>query len=124
LPGETGRGEALRLAAEDALRPFDLAAGPAFRASLVRCRPAEHVVLCRLPHIAFDGWSAGLFLAELAALYDAFATGRESPLPELPWQYADFAAWQRSWLTGEVYERQLAFLRRTTDKAPDSSEAV
>jgi amino acid adenylation domain-containing protein len=122
LPGETRGGEALRLAAEDALRPFALAAGRVFRASLVRCGPAEHVLLCSVHHIAFDGWSGELFLAELAALYDAFVAGRESPLPELPWQYADFAAWQRSWLTGEVYERQLAFWRRTLENAPEVLE--
>jgi amino acid adenylation domain-containing protein len=122
LPGETRGSEALRLAAEDALRPFALAAGLVFRASLVRCGPAEHVLLCSVHHIAFDGWSGELFLAELAALYDAFVAGRASPLPELPWQYADFAAWQRSWLTGEVYERQLAFWRRTLENAPEVLE--
>jgi len=122
LPEETRGGEVLRLAAEEALRPFALAAGRVFRASLARCGPAEHVLLCSVHHIAFDGWSGEIFLAELAALYDAFVAGRESPLPELPWQYADFAAWQRSWLTGEVYERQLAFWRRALENAPEVLE--
>jgi amino acid adenylation domain-containing protein len=122
LPAETRRREALRLAEEDALRPFDLAAGPVLRASLVRLGAAEHVLLLGVHHIAFDGWSAGLLLSELATLYDAATAGRPSPLPELPWQYADFAAWQRSWLTGDVYARQLAFWRRTLDGAPELLE--
>ncbi|HSS51155.1 MAG TPA: amino acid adenylation domain-containing protein, partial [Thermoanaerobaculia bacterium] len=106
LPAESRRQESLRLAAASAVRPFDLRAGPVFRASLVRLAAAEHVLLLGVHHIAFDGWSVGLLLAELAALYGAAAAGRPSPLPELPWQYADFAAWQRSTLSGEALAAQ------------------
>ena len=63
-------------------------------------------------HIASDGWSMGILVREVAALYAAFAEGRPSPLPELPVQYADFAVWQRSWLHGEVLESEIAFWRR------------
>ena len=63
------------------------------------------MLLLTLHHIVTDGWSMGVLLRELAALYAAFARGRPSPLPELPVQYADFAVWQRRWLAGEVLER-------------------
>ena len=63
-------------------------------------------------HIASDGWSMGILVREVAALYAAFAAGRPSPLPELPVQYADFAVWQSSWLQGEVLEREIAYWRQ------------
>src|SRR5262249_8704986 len=65
-----------------------------------------------------DGWSMGVLLRELAALYEAYAAGRPPSLPELPIQYADFAAWQRQWLTGSVYEEQLSWWRRALEGAP------
>ena len=65
---------------------------------LLRLGEREHVLLLTMHHIVTDGWSMGVLVRELAALYAAFAAGRPSPLPELPVQYADFAAWQRSWL--------------------------
>jgi amino acid adenylation domain-containing protein len=103
--------EALLLAREDAGRPFDLAAGPLARFSLLRLLEREHVLLVNLHHIAADGWSLGVWSRELSALYEAFAKGEPSPLPELPVQYADYAAWQREWLQGEVLEGQLSWWR-------------
>ena len=102
-------GEARRLAEEDALEPFDLAHGPLLRARLARLADAEHALLFNVHHIAYDGWSAGVFWRELAALYRAFAAGQPSPLPELPVQYADFAQWQRQRLQGETLDRELAW---------------
>ena len=122
LPAESREQESSRLAAADAARPFDLRAGPVFRAALVRLAAAEHVLLAGVHHIAFDGWSVGILLAELAALYGAGAAGRPSPLPEPPWQYADFAAWQRSTLSGEVLAEQTGFWRRALEGAPDFLE--
>ncbi len=122
LPEERRRAEALRLADEEAARPFDLEAGPVFRATLTRLSPAEHHLLLGVHHIAFDGWSVDLLLHELAALYEALAAGRPSPLPEPAWQYADFAAWQRSALTDEALAAELAFWRRALDGAPGSLE--
>ena len=78
----------------------------------------EHVALFTLHHIAADGWSMGVFVRELAALYEAFSQGRPSPLPELPVQYADFAVWQRQWLTGEVLERAARLLARAARRRP------
>ena len=62
-------------------------------------------------HIVGDGWSNGVLVSEIVALYNAFAAGKPSPLPELTTQYADFAAWQRRVLTGEVLEKQLEYWR-------------
>ncbi len=101
--------EARRLAEEDALEPFDLARGPLLRARLARLAHAEHVLLFNVHHIVYDGWSAGVFWRELAALYRAFAAGEPSPLDELPVQYADFSQWQRQTLQGEALAQELAW---------------
>jgi hypothetical protein len=81
--------------AEEAHRRFDLTQGPLLRANLLRLCKTEHVLLLTIHHIVSDGWSMGVFVRELAALYEAYMAGRPSPLPELPIQYTDFAAWQR-----------------------------
>ena len=107
-----------RLAGEDAARPFDLETGPLFRARLLRLGAEEHVLLLCMHHIASDGWSMGVLFRELSALYTAFRDGLPSPLPELPVQYADFAAWQREQLRGEALERQLAYWRGQLAGAP------
>ncbi|HSF38970.1 MAG TPA: condensation domain-containing protein [Thermoanaerobaculia bacterium] len=94
------------------LRLFDLSRGPMLRALLVRLDGESHALLFSLHHIASDIWSMALLVREVAALYGAFSAGRPSPLPELPVQYADFAAWQRQCLRGGVIERHLAFWER------------
>ena len=106
LPEPRRRQQARRLAAEDASRPFDLIAGPMLRVVLLRLARDESVVVLTLHHVASDGWSIGVLVRELAALYPALAAGKPSPLPELSVQYADFAAWQRQWLAGDVLEAQ------------------
>jgi hypothetical protein len=78
---------------------------------LLKLSGEEHVLLLTMHHIVSDGWSMGVLVKEVAALYGAFSQGQESPLPELPVQYADFAVWQRAWLTGPVLEEQLAYWR-------------
>ena len=114
FPGPAGATELQRLAAEEAGRPFDLAAGPLARAVLYRLGEGEHALGLDMHHIVSDGWSVGVLARELPALYaaaPAMSAGRPSPLPELPVQYADFALWQRGWLTGQALESQLAFWR-------------
>jgi amino acid adenylation domain-containing protein len=101
--------EALGLA--EARRLFDLAAGPVLRATLLRLADEEHLLVVVMHHVASDGWSLGVMIGELAALYAAFAAGEPSPLPELAVQYADFAEWQRRTLRGRYLERQLAWWR-------------
>jgi amino acid adenylation domain-containing protein len=103
---------ALALAQEEAGRPFDLTRGPLLRGVLLRLAEEHHVVALTLHHIASDGWSMGILVREVVALYAALAEGKPSPLPELPVQYADFAVWQCSWLRGEVLEGEIAYWRR------------
>ncbi|HEX8431068.1 MAG TPA: amino acid adenylation domain-containing protein, partial [Longimicrobium sp.] len=110
--------EAKRRAAEEARRPFDLAAGPLFRPRLLRLADGEHVLLLYVHHIVSDGSSTGLLLRELSALYEAYAAGGESPLPELGVQYGDYAIWQREQLRGEVLERRLSYWRGQLAGAP------
>lgn len=90
-------------------RPFNLETGPLMRVSLVRVAEEEHVLLAILHHIIADGWSAGIFIAEMVPLYEAFVSGQCSPLPELTVQYADFAAWQHGWLQGPLLEQQITY---------------
>ncbi|MES1242476.1 MAG: amino acid adenylation domain-containing protein, partial [Acidobacteriota bacterium] len=115
LPAAVRDTELRRLAADDAERPFDLVDGPVFRAFLVRLEEREHACLANLHHIAGDGWSFGVLVRDMAALY-AGAGGQ--PLQELPVQYADFAVWQRGWLGGGILDAQLAYWREVLDGAP------
>ncbi|MFL6199517.1 MAG: amino acid adenylation domain-containing protein [Thermoanaerobaculia bacterium] len=114
LSGLAGREAAAReLIARESLRPFDLARGPLLRVLLVRVEERSHLLLFVLHHAVSDGWSTAIFVRELAALS---APGPE--LPELPIQYADFAVWQRDWLSGEVLAEQIAYWRERLRGAP------
>ena len=110
--------EVRRLAAEEAQRPFDLARGPLLRVCLLKLGEEDHGLLVTLHHIVTDGWSMGVFIHELSALYQAFSTGQPSPLAGLPIQYADFAAWQRECLQGEVLNAQLGYWKKQLAGAP------
>ncbi len=110
--------EVERRALAEARQPFDLARGPLLRATLLRLATDSHLLLLTLHHIVADGWSLGVLLRELAALYGAFARGQASPLPELPVQYADYALWQRRRLVGETLEHQLGYWRRQLAGVP------
>ena len=120
LPEEEREAVARRLATEESRRTFDLTGDQLLRVKLLRLRPDDHVVLVTMHHIVSDGWSMGLLVGEVSALYDAFSQGRPSPLAELSIQYADYAAWQREWLQGEVLEGQLRFWRELLAQAPPS----
>jgi amino acid adenylation domain-containing protein len=109
------------LRSAEAERPFALAAGPLLRAGLVRLGAEEHVLLLSFHHAVYDGWSEGVLLRELAALYDAARAGAPSPLAEPALQYADFAAWQRAW-PPEVLGRQLAYWRGQLAGTPTALE--
>ncbi|NJN99266.1 MAG: amino acid adenylation domain-containing protein [Anaerolineales bacterium] len=106
------------LAQAEAQRPFDLAQGPLFRAVLLQLNQNEHVLLLTMHHIISDGWSMSIFFRELSVLYAAFSTGKPSPLPELPIQYADFSLWQRQRLQGEALSNQLAYWKKQLQGAP------
>jgi hypothetical protein len=109
LPASEHDTTVLKLAREEARRPFDLCAGPLLRASLLALDSNTHVLLFTMHHIVSDGWSLGVLFRELAAIYRAFAAGEPSPLPSLPIQYADFAVWQRETLQGPALRRQLDY---------------
>ncbi|HSF42470.1 MAG TPA: amino acid adenylation domain-containing protein, partial [Thermoanaerobaculia bacterium] len=118
LPEGELEAEARRLAAEEARTPFDVPRGPHLRVHLLRLSGDEHAVLFTTHHIVSDGWSLGVLVREIAALYTAFAEEKPSPLPELPIQYPDFADWQRRHLAGEVLEEHLRFWREALSGAP------
>ncbi|MEW6737923.1 MAG: amino acid adenylation domain-containing protein, partial [Acidobacteriota bacterium] len=111
--------EAHRLANEEANRPFDLQKGPLVRASLFNLSNQEHVLVLSIHHIVFDGWSVGILIKEVTALYQAYCRSNSSPLAELPIQYADFAYWQREWLQGEELDRQLSYWKQRLNDATD-----
>ncbi|HEY2738502.1 MAG TPA: condensation domain-containing protein, partial [Thermoanaerobaculia bacterium] len=121
LPAGALEREQTRLAEAEARAPFELSRGPLWRAVLLSVGAREHVLLLTQHHIVSDGWSQGVLVREVTALYAALAegtTGQPSPLAELPVQYADFAAWQRSWLTGDVLEGELQYWRDRLSGAP------
>ena len=105
-------GGAKRLAQSEAAKPFDIYRGPLFRTTLLRLGDLDNVLVLTIHHIISDGWSMAVLVREASVLYAAYSSGRSSPLPELPIQYADFSEWQREWLTGEVLAEQLAYWKR------------
>ncbi|MEH1940522.1 MAG: condensation domain-containing protein [Nostoc sp.] len=109
LPEAQRNTDIQRLIVEESQRTFDLIEGPLLRCTLLRVGEQEHILLFTIHHIVSDGWSIGVLVRELAALYEAFSTGKHSLLPELTIQYADFALWQRQWLQGEKLDTQLAY---------------
>ncbi|MYS19643.1 amino acid adenylation domain-containing protein [Streptomyces sp. DvalAA-14] len=100
-------------AVEEGTRPFVLDRGPLLRVLLLRLADEAHVLVVTVHHTVFDGWSFPVLLAELAELYEAAAVGRESTLPELPVQFADFALWERGRLQGETLDELVAYWRET-----------
>ncbi|RJS18030.1 non-ribosomal peptide synthetase [Corallococcus sp. H22C18031201] len=98
-----------RLAEAEVRRPFQLKQGPMFRARLIQLAPQVHALLFTVHHIICDVWSLGLMERELKALYVAALAGAEPTLPPLTVQYADYVAWQREWMRGDVLEGQLAW---------------
>jgi amino acid adenylation domain-containing protein len=110
--------EMQRLLKEESQRPFNLSQDLMLRAALLRLGQEEHVLFLVMHHIASDGWSMAVLSKELTELYESFVTGKPSPLPELPIQYADFSVWQRNWLQGEVLETQFSYWKNQLDGAP------
>ena len=107
-----------RLTELEVTASFDLEAGPLIRGRLIRLSEDEHVLLITMHHIASDGWSVGLLINELSALYGAFHRGEADPLPELDIQYADYAVWQRQWIEGDILKQQAAYWKTALAGAP------
>lgn len=122
LPDTDREKEVLRLATKEAQVPFNLVEGSLLRCTLLRLDEAEYVLLFTMHHIISDGWSKGILIREIATLYEAFSTGELSPLTELAIQYADFAAWQRKWLQGDVLQSQISYWKKQLEGAPSVLE--
>ncbi|WP_342379995.1 amino acid adenylation domain-containing protein [Myxococcus stipitatus] len=118
LPAEQREAEARRRVDEEARRPFALERDPGFRCALVRLDEREHLLLLTLHHIISDGWSLSVLVREVASLYASLSAGQPSALSPLPVQYADYARWQREWLSGAALERQLSYWKGRLAGAP------
>ncbi|HEU5380538.1 MAG TPA: amino acid adenylation domain-containing protein, partial [Ktedonobacteraceae bacterium] len=112
LPPVVREQQAHALLGQQAQRPFQLSQELPLRASLLRLGVEEHLLLLTMHHIAFDGWSAGVFYRELSACYHAYTSGVAATLAPLPIQYADYTLWQRQWFQGAIRERQLDYWRQ------------
>ncbi len=110
--------EVLRIATEEARRPYNLVIDPLVRATVLRLNNRHYVFLLGMHHIVSDGWSMSVFARELTELCTAFYLGQPSPLPELSVQYADFAVWQTKWLQGDVLARQLGYWKKKLANVP------
>jgi amino acid adenylation domain-containing protein len=109
LPPKDRAGHARDAAIREAAQPFDLHEGPLIRAKVVTLDDKDHVLLLTLHHIISDGWSMGILWNELSTLYSVFQQKLPSPLKDLQIQYADYAVWQRKWMHGDVFRRQMAY---------------
>jgi hypothetical protein len=111
----TERAELARQVVErEFTRPFELDRQPHWRVLLVRSGRDEHLLLVTIHHVAFDGWSQGVLVNEIASLYEAFRDARPS-LPEPPVQYADYAIWQRELSVAGRFDESVAYWRRQLD---------
>jgi hypothetical protein len=110
--------EVCHLSTREAQQPFDLAKGPLCRFTLLQLDAESYILFITIHHIIHDGWSSGILIKEMGILYDAFAKGLVSPLPELPIQYADFAYWQRQWLNEDALKIQLAYWQQQLADIP------
>jgi amino acid adenylation domain-containing protein len=103
---------------EEATSAFDLQHGPLLRGRLLKLSTNKHCLLLTMHHIISDGWSMGVFIDELRILYGALQQGQQNPLPPLSIQYADYAAWQRQWLSGAQLQRQSEFWQSNLANIP------
>jgi amino acid adenylation domain-containing protein len=117
---EPEREERMReIALEEIQRPFNLVTGPLLRLMLLQAGDEDQVLLINMHHIVSDGWSLGVFLQEVSVLYEAYSGGQPAMLPEMAFQYADFAHWQREALQGPVMETELAYWKeQLRDRQP------
>src|SRR5690349_1280644 len=118
LPEAERYDEAVRLTTAEFARPFDLEKGPLVRVGLLQLGGDDFVLQVNMQHAITDRWSFAVFEKELAVLYQAFATGQPSPLPELPIQFADYAVWQRERMNSDEYQKDLEYWREQLAGAP------
>jgi amino acid adenylation domain-containing protein len=118
LPEAEREPAAQRLLVEESDRAFDLSRDLPLRTVLLRLGPDQHILGVVSHHIASDGWSKGILYRELKRLYTAFTRGEPSPIAPLAIQYADYAVWQRGWLSGKLFDEQLAYWKGQLAGAP------
>jgi amino acid adenylation domain-containing protein len=111
LPSEQRVPRAQELSRRQATEHFDLTTANLFRARLLRLGDAEHVMLLTMHHIISDGWTVEIIAREVVASYLSIRAGLTASLPDLPVQYADYAAWQREYLQGAVLDSLLSYWR-------------
>jgi amino acid adenylation domain-containing protein len=119
---DSRRKRAEEIVTQEAAKPFDLGTAPLLRGVLIRLQEREYILELTIHHIVVDEWSMGVLQQEMALLYAAYLQGRESPLKEMPVQYADFALWQTRWFQGEVFLRQLEYWKKQLAGMPDLLE--
>lgn len=122
IPEEQSEPEARRILLELGRKSFDLSHGPLIRVNLLQLDEQEFFLHLNIHHIVIDEWSLELLFAELQQLYSARQSGRSADLPEIPIQYADYAAWQAEWLRGDVVEKQLAYWKNRLAGSPQIIE--
>jgi amino acid adenylation domain-containing protein len=122
LASDSAEQEARRVTGAEAQQPFNLAVDPLLRVTVVRLSSIEHILFLNIHHIISDRWSLTVLLREIAMLYGAFSEGKPSPLPTLPVQYVDFAAWQHRTSKSEAFEKQLAYWKEELKEAPPMIE--
>ncbi|MGL4498257.1 MAG: condensation domain-containing protein, partial [Planktothrix sp.] len=116
IPTEQREAEAERICIQEAQRCFNLATDSLIRITLIQLEKTESILLVNLHHIVSDGWSIGVLIEEIKQFYSAFVSNKSSFFPQLPIQYADFSAWQRNWLQGDVLTKQLNYWRKQLDE--------
>ena len=109
VQGLANENEFQKLLQQEANKSFSLNEGPLWNIKLYQLGEQEHVLFFMPHHIIFDGWSFDVFIDELSQLYSAYSSGEESPLLDLPFQYADYASWHRQWMQGDELKRQLQY---------------
>ncbi|WP_236145139.1 non-ribosomal peptide synthetase [Nostoc sp. CMAA1605] len=118
LDSQTQAETVQKLADIHAKEPFDLNTDCLFRAKLLQLGEQENVLLINMHHIISDGWSMGVFKREWEQAYAAYAAGSTPNLSPLAIQYSDYAAWQRSWLQGEILASQENYWQQQLGDAP------
>jgi len=116
------RKQAQEIIQREISKPFDLGSAPLLRGVLVRLGEREHILALSIHHIVVDEWSIGILQQEMALLYAAYVQGQESPLREMPLQYADYTLWQVQWLSGEVFVRQMEYWKKQLSGMPEFLE--
>ena len=124
FPETERESEARKRAMDEVKTPFNLTTGPLLRASLIKLADDDHVLILNTHHIISDRWSLGVLSQELAALYEAYLADQSSPLPDLPIQYADYAVWQRKYLSGETLNAATRLLETTTGRRSSHSRST